>query len=118
MRAGRRRAAFAALVTIGIVAGATTVPAAIAGAAATSSTSDAAGMEVLQRQLNALGCNAGAVDGALGPNRTKAVGCFQTAAGLSVDGIVGVTPGARLAQAGAAGTPSCRSVPAPPAATA
>src|SRR3954449_9805115 len=106
MRAGRRRAAFAALVTIGIVAGATTVPAAIAGAAATSSTSDAAGMEVLQRQLNALGCNAGAVDGALGPNTIQAVRWFQTAAGLSVDGIVGVSTSGRLAQAAAAGNPS------------
>src|SRR4051812_17904521 len=110
-----RRAAIAALVVIGVLAGASAAP---AGAATGSSTSDAAGIEALQRQLNTLGCNAGAVDGTLGPNTIQAVRWFQTAAGLAVDGIVGVDTSGRLAQAAATGSPSCRSVPAPPPATA
>jgi peptidoglycan hydrolase-like protein with peptidoglycan-binding domain len=110
-----RRAVITALVTIGIVAGASTAP---AGAATQSSTSDAAGIESMQRQLNALGCNAGTIDGKLGPNTIQAVRWFQTAAGIAVDGIVGVDTTGRLAQASASGSPNCRSVAAPPPATA
>jgi peptidoglycan hydrolase-like protein with peptidoglycan-binding domain len=107
-----------ALITFAIAAGAVAIPTASAGAASASGTSDAAGIEVLQRQLNALGCNAGAIDGKLGPNTIQAVRWFQTAAGIAVDGIVGVDTTGRLAQAAASGSPSCRSVPAPPPATA
>jgi peptidoglycan hydrolase-like protein with peptidoglycan-binding domain len=113
-----RRAVLAALLTVAIAAGTAALPAAVAGAASTPSTSDAAGIEALQRQLNALGCNAGAIDGKLGPNTIQAVRWFQTAAGIAVDGVVGVDTTARLAQAAASGSPNCRSVPAPPPATA
>lgn len=84
-----------------------------AGAAGTPSTSDAAGIQELQRDLNALGCNAGNVDGTLGPATVQAVRWFQTAAKLNVDGIVGPATTAALTQAAAAGTPTCTGVPAP-----
>jgi peptidoglycan hydrolase-like protein with peptidoglycan-binding domain len=117
--AAGRRAVVIALAAIGLVAGAVVGGAVLpAGAQARASTSDAAGIESLQRQLNALGCNAGAVDGTLGPNTTQAVRWFQSAAGIAVDGIVGVDTTAALTLAGAAGNPSCRNVPAPPPATA
>lgn len=87
--------------------------AAPSGAATKPSTSDAAGMEALQRELNALGCNAGTIDGELGPNTLQAIRWFQTAAGIAVDGIVGPATSAKLAQAASSGTPSCRGVPAP-----
>src|SRR5262245_51989355 len=119
MGGGRRRAVITALVTIGVMAGALTFSIAPASAApAPSSTSDAAGIESLQRQLNALGCNAGTIDGKLGPNTIQAVRWFQTAAGIAVDGIVGVDTSGRLAQAAATGSPNCRSVAAPAPATA
>ncbi len=84
-----------------------------AGATGTPSTSDAAGIQELQRDLNALGCNAGTVDGTLGPNTVQAVRWFQTAAKLDVDGIVGPATTAALTRAAAAGTPTCTGVPAP-----
>jgi peptidoglycan hydrolase-like protein with peptidoglycan-binding domain len=88
-----------------------------AAAATKNSTSDAAGVETLQRQLNALGCNAGTIDGKLGPKTVAAVRWFQTASGITVDGIVGNVTSAKLAQAAASGSPNCTSVPAPPAPT-
>src|SRR5262245_47065272 len=118
MGGGSRRAVVFAQ-AIGIVAATLGAWIAPAGAAtAPGSTSDAAGIESLQRQLDALGCNAGAIDGKLGPNTIQAVRWFQTAAGIAVDGIVGVDTTGRLAQAAATGTPNCRSVTAPPPATA
>src|SRR6185295_14813347 len=96
--------------------GASSAPA--GAAVAKGSTSDAAGIESLQRQLNALGCNAGTIDGQLGPNTIQAVRWFQTAAGIAVDGVVGVDTTGRLTQAAATGSPNCRSVAAPPPATA
>lgn len=104
----RRAGALALLVTAALVVG--ILPAQASG---TPSTSDAAGIEELQRDLNALGCNAGTVDGALGPNTIQAVRWFQTAAGLNADGIVGPLTSAALTQAAASGTPSCTSVPKP-----
>ena len=115
MGGGWRRAVMTALVTIGIVMGASMAP---ASAQAAPSTSDAAGIESLQRQLNALGCNAGPIDGTLGPSTIQAVRWFQTAAGIAVDGIVGIDTTAALTLAAARGTPNCRSVAAPPPATA
>jgi TP901 family phage tail tape measure protein len=43
----------------------------------------------LQRALNALGYNAGSVDGVFGSNTYNAVKAFQKAMGISADGIVG-----------------------------
>jgi len=116
MGRGWRRAVITVLVMVGVVAGASNPPA--GAAVAKGSTSDAAGVESLQRQLDSLGCNAGAIDGTLGPNTIQAVRWFQTAAGIAVDGIVGVDTTGRLAQAAATGSPNCRSVAAPPPATA
>lgn len=105
---GRLGVAVVTVAAVAVLVG--TVPAAAAGR---PSTSDAAGIEELQRDLNALGCNAGTVDGTLGPNTIQAVRWFQTAAKLPVDGIVGPLTTAALTQAAAAGTPTCTSVPAP-----
>ena len=76
-------------------------------------TSDAATVELVQRQLNALGCNASTIDGKLGPRTTAAIRWFQSAAHLTVDGIVGPLTGPQLAQAAITGSPNCSSVPAP-----
>lgn len=46
-------------------------------------------VEALQRVLNALGFNAGVVDGDFGSNTETAVKAFQTKAGITVDGEVG-----------------------------
>lgn len=78
-------------------------------------TSDAARVEQVQRELNALGCNAGTIDGKLGPSTTAAIRWFQTAAKITVDGIVGPQTNAALTQAAASGSPSCRQVPKPSA---
>lgn len=64
-----------------------------------------AGAEVtkLQRALIALGYSPGKADGSYGPGTKKAVSDFQTAQGLSADGIVGPKTLAALQQALAAG---------------
>jgi peptidoglycan hydrolase-like protein with peptidoglycan-binding domain len=58
-------------------------------------------VKVLQEQLNKVGvtCNA---DGAYGPNTMKAVKTFQTASGLTADGIAGDDTQAKLTEAVAA----------------
>ena len=111
----RRGAGIMVLAVVGMLIAGVASPAAAQTAA---STSDAAGIETLQRELNALGCNAGAIDGTLGPNTIQAVRWFQTAAGIAVDGIVGVDTTAALSLAADTGSPNCRSVPAPPPVTA
>jgi peptidoglycan hydrolase-like protein with peptidoglycan-binding domain len=75
--------------------------------------SDAASTQAMQRQLNALGCNAAAVDGKLGPNTLQAIRWFQSGAGITVDGIVGPLTSAKLAQGTTSGTPNCKTVPTP-----
>lgn len=51
----------------------------------------------LQTELNAQGFNCGEVDGVFGQNTYNAVIAFQTAKGLTVDGVVGeLTWGALL----------------------
>jgi N-acetylmuramoyl-L-alanine amidase len=55
----------------------------------------------LQRQLNALGFDAGREDGILGPDTDTALREFQRNAGLAVDGIAGPATVATLARVGA-----------------
>jgi len=43
----------------------------------------------LQRRLNELGFNCGAVDGSFGSKTLSAVRAFQKSRGLAVDGVVG-----------------------------
>jgi peptidoglycan hydrolase-like protein with peptidoglycan-binding domain len=83
------------------------------GGNGTNSQSSSASIESLQRELDALGCNAGPLDGTLGPDTLGAIRHFQSAAGLTVDGIVGVNTSAKLSQAAQSGSPNCTSVPAP-----
>lgn len=78
------------------------------------SSSSSAYIESLQRELDALGCNAGPMDGKLGPDTLGAIRHFQSAAGITVDGIVGPVTTAKLQAAALSGTPNCTSVPAPP----
>jgi hypothetical protein len=66
------------------------------------------GIALVQAQLNALGCEAGTVDGAIGTGTTAAITRFQTAAGLAADGVAGPETTARLTEAVAAGSPNCR----------
>jgi hypothetical protein len=80
----------------------------------TSTTSaDTAAIETLQQELDTLGCGAGNVDGILGPETEAAIKHFQTAAGLTVDGIVGTQTRAALAAAASSGTPHCEDTPPP-----
>jgi peptidoglycan hydrolase-like protein with peptidoglycan-binding domain len=73
-------------------------------------------VRALQHELDTLGCGAGANDGLLGPETEAAIRHFQAAAGLTVDGIVGVNTRAALAQAAQTGSPNCNATP-PPATT-
>lgn len=50
----------------------------------------------LQNVLNALGYNAGSVDGIFGANTQAAVKRFQSASGIAVDGVVGVNTKAKF----------------------
>lgn len=54
----------------------------------------------LQQALNALGYNAGNVDGVFGDNTYAAVRRFQSASGISADGIVGADTKAKFAARG------------------
>ena len=111
VRSGRAVSAVVlALVAVTVAAGA-----APAATTPSSSTSNNAGIAVLQRQLNALSCDAGPIDGKLGPDTESGIRWFQSAAGITVDGIVGPVTSAKLATASAAGTPNCKGVPKPPA---
>jgi peptidoglycan hydrolase-like protein with peptidoglycan-binding domain len=71
--------------------------------------STAAGSDIAQAQerLNALGCDAGTADGALGAQTTAAVTRFQTAAGLEPDGVLGPATQLKLADAATKGSPRC-----------
>ncbi len=53
-------------------------------------------VKYLQQKLNALGFNAGSVDGSFGPQTLSAVKAFQKAYGLVVDGSVGPATRAKL----------------------
>jgi hypothetical protein len=84
---------------------------------ARSASAGADGNDVLdvQRELNTLGCEAGPLDGTLGPDTLGAIRRFQAASGIAVDGIVGPLTRAALTLAAATGTPRCPVGPAPPA---
>lgn len=86
-------------------------------ASAGSPSAGADGNDVLdvQRELNTLGCEAGPLDGTLGPDTLGAIRRFQAAVGIAVDGIVGPQTRAALANAAATGAPRCPVGPPPPA---
>ncbi len=79
-------------------------------AGATSTTSSglsAAAVKSLQVALLAVGCYHGSVDGVSGPATTSAVRLFQSADGLSVDGVYGAATRAKLLAAVSAGKKVC-----------
>ncbi len=67
----------------------------------------AATVKTLQTQLASVGCYTGAVDGVIGSGTTQALRSFQSAAGLSVDGVYGSNTKAKLSSAAAAGSKIC-----------
>ena len=82
--------------------------------AASSTTGASSGaIRQLQSELDTLGCGAGADDGKLGPETEAAIRQFQTAAGLTVDGIVGVNTRAALGDAAKTGSPNCENATTP-----
>lgn len=72
----------------------------------------AAELETWQTDLNAVGCYAGPVDGALGPETEAAIKEFQSAAGLTVDGLLGPATESALQTAVADGATICTAPPA------
>lgn len=77
-------------------------------------TSDGNDVLEIQRQLNALGCNVGPLDGTLGPDTEAGIRQFQSVASLTVDGIVGQSTRAALEAASQSGGPRCPATPPPP----
>jgi peptidoglycan hydrolase-like protein with peptidoglycan-binding domain len=73
----------------------------------TTSGLSAATVKGIQVALLALGCYSGAVDGIAGPATTRAIRSFQSADGLTVDGIYGTDTKAKLVAAVAAGKKVC-----------
>lgn len=67
----------------------------------------AAELEKWQKDLNAVGCWAGPVDGKLGPETEHAIKQFQTAEKLTVDGKLGPKTETALAKAASAGKKVC-----------
>jgi peptidoglycan hydrolase-like protein with peptidoglycan-binding domain len=78
-------------------------------AASTSTTTGLSAVAVrsLQVALLAVGCYAGSVDGVAGPATTRAIRSFQSADGLSVDGVYGTATKAKLLAAVSAGKKVC-----------
>lgn len=67
----------------------------------------AATVKTLQTQLASVGCYTGAVDGVIGSATTQALRSFQSASGLSIDGVYGSNTKAKLSSAAAAGSKVC-----------
>ncbi|MEX2255898.1 MAG: peptidoglycan-binding domain-containing protein [Acidimicrobiia bacterium] len=68
----------------------------------------------IQRELLALACDPGPLDGTLGRDTEAAIRSFQAAAGLTADGIVGPETRAALATANQTEAPKCPAAPPPP----
>jgi peptidoglycan hydrolase-like protein with peptidoglycan-binding domain len=64
-------------------------------------------VKALQVALAKVGCYSGPVDGTIGPQTTRAVTAFQSAAGLAADGVYGSQTRSKLLTAAAAGTKVC-----------
>ena len=78
-------------------------------ASASKSVDDASADELAewQKDLNAVGCWSGAVDGEMGPETENAIKEFQAAAGLTVDGRLGPETESALSADAAAGKQVC-----------
>ena len=90
-------------------AGTTATTASTAAAGKSHTEASEAELEEWQKDLNAVGCWAGAVDGTLGPQTEQAIKEFQAAEGLTVDGKLGPQTEQALADAAAAGKTVCTS---------
>ena len=80
-------------------------------ASSSKSVSDASAdeLEQWQKDLNAVGCWSGAVDGEMGPETEEAIKEFQEAEGLTVDGELGPDTESALTKAVDAGETVCKS---------
>lgn len=72
-----------------------------------TSTASSDEIKLWQTQLNAVGCDAGPVDGVDGGETEAAIRNFQASAGLPVDGVVGPETETALAKDSASGTQVC-----------
>lgn len=97
---------------------ATTSPSADASTSPSASASGGESLVALdkkiQEELNAVGCNAGPVDGILGPQTDAAVVRFQEAQGIPADGELGPATDLALKKAVADGTQACTTTTASP----
>ena len=77
----------------------------------TSAARSSAAVSGMQMALASVGCYSGAVDGINGPATTRALKAFQTAAGLTADGVYGIQTKAKLFAAVSAGKRVCTTTP-------
>lgn len=103
--------AAAIAVTAGLVAGCSSGSTSPTTTTSTTSTAQAplttAALRILQTDLVKVGCYSGQVDGVDGPLTTAAVKAFQSASGLSVDGVYGSQTRLKLLAAVNAGKKVC-----------
>lgn len=78
-------------------------------ASANTGAASTAAVKVIQTDLATVGCYAGTIDGISGPQTTSALRNFQTATGLTADGIYGQQTAAALTAADHAGKIVCTS---------
>ena len=77
----------------------------------TSAARSSAAVSGMQMALASVGCYSGAVDGINGPATTRALKAFQTAEGLTADGVYGIQTKSKLLAAVSAGKRVCTPAP-------
>jgi peptidoglycan hydrolase-like protein with peptidoglycan-binding domain len=101
----------------GTTAPTTKAPGTTAAPGKSTSSASSDQLKTWQTDLNAVGCDAGPVDGIDGGETEAAIRNFQYSAGLTVDGTMGPQTEAALTKDAAAGTQVCQTTPGTSVAT-